>query len=185
MRKRKSMLLCTALASAVMVAAAQAAPALANPWYIQAKLAGGTTAQLLNASNCADPAQIIQWPFTPGAGCPGGGSNQVWRTTNGDWPTFTHTAIYASYGGHNLCMNVKGNVYAAGTPVIAYGCNPSNPAGNELWIIHPWPGGYYIQAVNDTALCLNIKGGFGQGHPVILYGCNTAYNNEVFVPDRL
>lgn len=183
MRQRKNVLLGTALISALIVAAAQAAPALANPWYIQAKLAGGSTAQLLNAQACGDPAQIIQYPYTPGTTCPGGGSNQLWSTTNGNWPTYTNTAIYASYGGRNMCMNIKGNDYAPRTPVIAYECNPSRPAGNELWIIHPYPGGYEIQAANDTPLCLNIKGGFGERNPIVLYECNGA-SNEQFVPDQ-
>lgn len=183
-RQRKSVLLGTALVSAFLVAAAQAAPALANPWYIQTK-APGTTAQLLNASGCGNPAQIVQWPYTPGATCRGGGSNQLWRTTNGDWPiNTTRTAIYASYGGADLCMNIKDNDYASGTPVIAYRCNPSAPTGNELFFIHAWPGGYYIQPVDDTALCLNVQGGFGQGHPIILYGCSVEYSNEKFLPDR-
>ncbi len=87
-----------------------------------------------------------------------------------------------------MCMNITGNsatiVQYPYTPgATAYAAAPSSPAGNEVWLIHPFPGGYEIQAANDTALCLNIKGGFGQGHAIILYEC-TGAANEQFVPDQ-
>jgi len=182
MRRRTSVTFVVAVVFAVVAAVLQAAPAYAVATHITEPDAPGTPAAVLNAYACGNPANIVQWPYSAGASCASGGSNEVWNITpiDGDG----NTSIIAYYGGNAMCMNVWHNDYAQGTPIVAYPCN-NGVTDNEEFSVHTNYdlGGYDIAPEwqpHSFSLCFNVWGGFGQGNQIKLYPCDTTYTNEVF-----
>jgi hypothetical protein len=187
MRMRYTILAATSLL-AVTVVLAQAAPAYAAAGYIYAPLAHGRPAAVLNAADCGDPASIIQWPYSSNPICPGGGWNEVWyfNAISGSSGT---TSFKADYRGNVMCMNVPGNDYSSGIPIIAYPCNNRVTDNERFNVLTNYAlGGYDIAPAyqpRKNLLCFNIAGGFGSGHHVVLYRCGANYKNEDFATSLL
>ena len=91
---------------------------------------------------------------------------------------------------HQLfCLNVSNARYQSGTDLLLYPCNPDNPPLNEQfreWINTPdghYPQAFYLVPAGDWNLCLNVSGGLGAGHRIILYSCNSQNNEAFYFPD--
>jgi hypothetical protein len=186
-RIRYTILAATSLL-AVTAVLTQAAAAYAAEGYITLPFAPTRPAAVLNAAGCGIPANIIQWPYSPNSSCAGGGWNELWYF-NAISGYSGETSFKAYYRGYAMCMNVKGNDYASGTPIIAYPCN-NGVTDNEKFnvITNPDIGGFDIFPAyqpHPNLFCFNIAGGFGTGHHVILYRCAANYANSAFATSLL
>ena len=147
--------------------------------YLATSTNGG---QVLNAAGCGNPAHVVQWAFTTGS-CPSGGSNEEWYVSNYSGGA---TSIWARYGNNYMCMNVTAYKYSSGTQILAYNCDNSHGGvtPNEKFYISCYGSWCVIKPVGNPSLCLNVAGGNGQGHNVILYACNGGYTNEQFTINK-
>lgn len=178
-----------AAAQARSGAAAQASPAQVTPDVVTC--ANGPRpvywnvygySFLMNAQGFNNPANIIVYPpvFDSNKVLE---ANEIWRVcqlTNG------YDAIMADYNGNLMCLNVKGAVYQAGTPLLAWPCNNTVTANEQFRepqnTLDPYYSlGYYIVPAGNYNLCLNVQGGVGAGHAVILWPCNNQVN-EAWTP---
>lgn len=93
------------------------------------------------------------------------------------------SAIYANYGGHLMCMNVKGNVYQKGTQIWVSECENSLQL-NELWEIFGYPVEgktmYTICASFETGLCINVSGGIQTGNLLIIWDLDQLWDNSLW-----
>lgn len=96
---------------------------------------------------------------------------------------YVGSAIYVFYGGHEVCMNVKGSNYVKGTQIWVSGCD-TGVTLNELWEIFSWNVNgvtmYTLCAAYDTGLCINVKNGIASGHLLIVWDINQLYENSLW-----
>jgi hypothetical protein len=88
-----------------------------------------------------------------------------------------------------MCLNVRYGDYSSGQQIITYNCD-GGATGNEKFYLLPCStsgacGASYgliepVGAYPSRHVCLNIAGGFGLGHNIILYDCEGYYTNELF-----
>lgn len=155
---RQILLLCAALVSAALPFSIGAAPVFALG-------TGYHTIHNVHSNLCLDDSgwstswgtQMQQWTCT-------GGSNQTWLIqgwTSVDWTCSDYTCPVWFYTIKNvysgLCLDVKGNNDANGSPIIQWGCNLSDaaqqfrlgaycgngPSGGGDYEILPASNGYY------------------------------------------
>lgn len=136
----------------------------------------------LNAEGFNIPARAIVWPASATA-------NEDWCVETGSAKdrygnTVTGSFMWTYYNNEYLCLNVSGENFSRGNSIVVYPCAW---AYNELFDWYP------ISQQNATYLfspsygtggfwCLNVSGGVIQGHPVILWDCNSSYQNEWWQP---
>ena len=129
---------------------------------------------VIDAQGCANPTHLITFAIYIESGCDKG-LNQQWHV---DELEDRYDALIAEYGGNALCMNVEGGDYADGTSRLAWPCNnvvttneqfrrPENTA-------YPYESSrYYIVPAEASSLALNVAGGLGDKHNIILWSqCN-------------
>jgi hypothetical protein len=145
-----------------------------------------TNGSVMDASGYANPANIDDYSSN-------GGTNQQWalcELTNG------YDEIVSDYNGNMMCLNVEDSSYTSGAHLLAWPCN-TVVTGNEQWRRPEntpdgsFSGYDYLVPAGNYSLCVNVKGGLGNGNLMILYACNTQ-NDEAFkvagsasVQDRL
>jgi hypothetical protein len=192
-RARMAILACTA-AAAVMVMPTVAGASVTHPAHASGVKPDAMSCtgpapsgpiflydnNVLDASGFGNPAAIDDYPQNFGA-------NQNWTLC--EQPS-GYDAIYAYYNGNYMCLNVSNSDYAPGTQLLAYQCN-GGPSNNELfrqpahtpdsnWYMGGDEADYIVPAGNYS-LCLNVSGGLGKGHHVILYGQNSQNNEAMFL----
>lgn len=96
---------------------------------------------------------------------------------------YVGSAIYAYYDGQDMCMNVKGNVYAKGTQIWVSACSGGVQL-NELWEFFAWNVNgvtmYTLCASYDTGLCINVKGGIAPGNLLIIWDLDELWINSLW-----
>ncbi|KAH6890223.1 carbohydrate-binding module family 13 protein [Coprinopsis sp. MPI-PUGE-AT-0042] len=75
-------------------------------------------------------------------------------------------AIHPS-GNTTKCLDVRGAVFANGTPVQIYDCNETEA---QMWVFTEAQTGYLIQLAN-TGFCLDSVIALPNGHPMKLWDC--------------
>ncbi|KAH6906237.1 carbohydrate-binding module family 13 protein [Coprinopsis sp. MPI-PUGE-AT-0042] len=75
-------------------------------------------------------------------------------------------AIHPS-GNTTKCLDVRGAVFANGTPVQIYDCNETKA---QMWVFTEAQTGYLIQLAN-TGFCLDSVIALPNGHPMKLWDC--------------
>jgi hypothetical protein len=130
---------------------------------------------VMDAKGFGNPASIDEYTYN-------GGTNQQWAECElGDG----YDEIVSDYDGNLMCLNVEDADYVSGEDLLAYQCNTS-VSGNEQWRrpenTPDGDTGYdYLVPAGDYNLCVNVAGGLGVGHLMILYACNTQDNEEFIV----
>jgi ricin-type beta-trefoil lectin protein len=133
-----------------------------------------TDGSVMDAQGFGNPAPIDDFN-------PNGGANQQWawcQLSNG------YDEIVSVYNGQMMCLNVSGGNFTSGTHLVAWPCN-TVVTGNEQWrrpenTPDPNFSGFsYLVPAGNFNLCVNVAGGFGSGHLMILFACN-AQPNEGF-----
>lgn len=133
-----------------------------------------TDGSVVDAQGFGNPAQIDDFN-------PNGGANQQWawcQLSNG------YDEIVSVYNGQMMCLNVSNGSYTSGTHILAWPCN-TVVTGNEQWrrpenTPDPNFSGFsYLVPAGNYNLCVNVAGGLGSGHDMILFACN-AQDNEGF-----
>ncbi|KAJ3520024.1 hypothetical protein NMY22_g12929 [Coprinellus aureogranulatus] len=90
---------------------------------------------------------------------------QITFCPNGDWPTSASWRIKPGYGAVNKCLEVRGGVFANGTPVQIYDCN-GTPA--QDWVINR--GSTKVKLAN-TNFCLDAGSTPGNGVGMKIWEC--------------
>lgn len=135
---------------------------------------------VIDAKGCANPAQLISFPLS--AGC-AGARNEIWVLV--ELPG-GFDEIVADYGGNLMCFNIQGAHYTSGTNVLAWPCNNVVTANEQFRRpenTRDPSGGFYIVPAGNFNLTLNVKGGFGDRHNIVLFTQNNDANSEWFFLD--
>jgi hypothetical protein len=130
---------------------------------------------VLDAKGFGNPASIDEYTYN-------GGANQQWAECE---LSSGYDEIVSDYDGNLMCLNVEDGDYVSGEHLLAYPCDTS-VASNDQWRRPEntpiGSTGYdYLVPAGDYNLCVNVSGGLGSGHLMILYACS-AVSNEEFIP---
>lgn len=152
-------------------------PAAARPAMVRPDVGGPiytADANAVDAAGCGIPANVIEYPYVTNGCDSNGGENWGLDYQNGVY------AIYAQYGGHDMCLNIRGGSYTSGTPILAWGCDSGPQPDEEFYLTATqYAGWFYIHSAVAHSLCLNVAGGNAPGNSIILYSCGD-YSNEWF-----
>jgi hypothetical protein len=109
---------------------------------------------------------------------------QLWSFVSGyTIGGYTGDTIQAYYGGHDMCMNVRGNNYTQGTQIWVNDCDTTIYL-NELWILNAFNvNGAWVYALcsaYDNNLCINVAGGIAPYYNLIVWNLNQLYPNSIW-----
>jgi hypothetical protein len=109
---------------------------------------------------------------------------QLWSFVSGySIDGYSGDTIQAYYGGHDMCMNVRGNNYTQGTQIWVNNCDTTIYL-NELWELQAFnDGGVYVYALcsaYDPGLCINVAGGLAPYNNLIVWNLQQLYPNSIW-----